>query len=180
MQFGINKHEQIFQRLTKLLEPVGRVQFGVFEKFTSAYLFQIAREIIWLLINNIHKKISRCLSSRNACVSRNQENAPSRACAWFESKRFDWPSVSFVDHWPIRMLGLFPVLHWINSFLLYFQNKKKTALLLTNQNGEIFSCILLETKTSVPPSVWCANTYEISRMTDSSRYLAVVTLRQTL
>ena len=24
--------------------PVGRVQFGVFEKFTSAYLFQIARE----------------------------------------------------------------------------------------------------------------------------------------
>ena len=33
--FGINKHEYIFQRLTK---------FGVFEKFTSAYLFQIARE----------------------------------------------------------------------------------------------------------------------------------------
>ena len=25
-------------------EPVGRVQFGVFEKFTGAYLFQIARE----------------------------------------------------------------------------------------------------------------------------------------
>jgi len=25
-------------------EPVGRVQFVVFEKFTSAYLFQIARE----------------------------------------------------------------------------------------------------------------------------------------
>ena len=35
VQFGINKHEQIFQRLTK---------FGVFEKFTSAYLFQIAQE----------------------------------------------------------------------------------------------------------------------------------------
>ena len=44
MQFGINKHEQIFQRQTKLHEPVGRVQFGVFEKFTSAYLFQIAQE----------------------------------------------------------------------------------------------------------------------------------------
>ena len=26
-----------FQRLTKLQEPVGRVQFGVFEKFTSTY-----------------------------------------------------------------------------------------------------------------------------------------------
>ena len=27
-------------------EPVGRVHFVVFEKFTSAYLFQIARELI--------------------------------------------------------------------------------------------------------------------------------------
>ena len=44
LQFGINKHEYIFQRLTKLHEPLGRVQFGVFEKFTSAYLFQIARD----------------------------------------------------------------------------------------------------------------------------------------
>ena len=34
MQFGINKHEQIIQRL----------QFVVFEKFASACLFQIARE----------------------------------------------------------------------------------------------------------------------------------------
>ena len=29
--------------------------------------------------------------------------------AWFESKRFDWPSVSFFDPWPIRMLGLLPL-----------------------------------------------------------------------
>ena len=34
----------MFQRPTKLHEPVGRVQFGVFEKFASAYSFQIARE----------------------------------------------------------------------------------------------------------------------------------------
>ena len=32
-------------------------------------------------------------------------------------------------------------LHWINYFLHCF--KKKNALLLTNQNGEIFSCTLL-------------------------------------
>ena len=32
------------RRLTKLHEPVGRVQFGVFENFTSAYLFQTAQE----------------------------------------------------------------------------------------------------------------------------------------
>ena len=44
MQFGIIKDKQIFQRLTKLHEPAGRVQFVVFEKFTSAYLFQFALE----------------------------------------------------------------------------------------------------------------------------------------
>ena len=57
VQFGINKHEWIFQRLTKLHEPVGRVQFVVFEKFTSAYLFQIAQEksCDYLLIINMKK-----------------------------------------------------------------------------------------------------------------------------
>ena len=38
-------------------EPVGRVQFGVFEKFTSAYLFQIAQEKSsgYLLITQMKK-----------------------------------------------------------------------------------------------------------------------------
>ena len=40
MQFGINKHKLIFQRLTKY----GLMQFVVLEKFTSGYLFQIAQE----------------------------------------------------------------------------------------------------------------------------------------
>ena len=59
VQFGINKHEYIFQRLTKC---------GVFEKFTSAHLFQIAQEksCDYLLITYTNEKISRCLSSRNA------------------------------------------------------------------------------------------------------------------
>ena len=69
---------------------------------------------MWLLINNIHEKILRCLSRRNADVSHNQGKiapsiVPSRVCAWFENKRFDWLSVSFVAHWPIRMLGLLPL-----------------------------------------------------------------------
>jgi len=68
VQFGINKHEYIFQRLTKC---------GVFEKFTSSHLFQIAQEKShdYLLIIYTNEKISRCLSSRNAhvSVSRNQE-----------------------------------------------------------------------------------------------------------
>ena len=44
MQFGINKHEKIFQRPTKVHEPMGRVHFLVVQNFTSVYLFQIARE----------------------------------------------------------------------------------------------------------------------------------------
>ena len=38
VQFRINKQESIIQRLTKLHETVGRMQFVVFEKLTSAYL----------------------------------------------------------------------------------------------------------------------------------------------
>ena len=53
-------------------EPVGRVQFGVFEKFTSAYLFQIAQEksCDYLLI--ISMKKFRNGKTRNARVSHNQ------------------------------------------------------------------------------------------------------------
>ena len=43
VQFGTNKHKWIFQRPTKVHEPIGQVHFVVFENFTSAYLFQIAR-----------------------------------------------------------------------------------------------------------------------------------------
>ena len=44
------------KKTTKLHEPGGRVQCVVFEKFTSAYLHQIAREIMLLLVNNLHEK----------------------------------------------------------------------------------------------------------------------------
>ena len=40
----------------KLHEPVGRVQILVFEIFTGAYLHQITREIILLLIKDLHEK----------------------------------------------------------------------------------------------------------------------------
>ena len=48
-QFGINKHLQIFQRPQILL---------VFEKFTRAYLFQIALEIMWLPIQIIQVEVA--------------------------------------------------------------------------------------------------------------------------
>ena len=52
-------------------------------------------------------------------------------------------------------LVCFFFLHWINSSALF---SKKTALLLTNQNGDIFSCILLVIKMhqsipAVPPGI---------------------------
>ena len=42
VHFGINQLKQIFQRLTKLHELVGWVQFVVFEKFKSSDLCQIS------------------------------------------------------------------------------------------------------------------------------------------
>ena len=44
LQFGLNKRELIFQGPTKEHKPIGQVHFVVFEKFTSAYLFQITWE----------------------------------------------------------------------------------------------------------------------------------------
>ena len=49
----ISKSE--FLKGNNLHKPVGRVQFVVFEKFTSAYLQQIAREFMLLPVNNIHE-----------------------------------------------------------------------------------------------------------------------------
>ena len=59
MQFSVNEHEKIslaFEKTTKFHEPVGRVRLVVFKKITSAYLHQIAREIMLLLINSLHEK----------------------------------------------------------------------------------------------------------------------------
>ena len=70
---------------------------------------------------------------------------PSRARMWFENKRFDWPSVSFFDHWPIRMLGLLP-LYALNYFFSALFKKKLHCSYLADHNGETFSRILLVTK----------------------------------
>ena len=50
VQFEINKHLQIFQRPQIALALQARAILFVFEKFTRAYLFQIALEIMWLPI----------------------------------------------------------------------------------------------------------------------------------
>ena len=48
VQVGINKHLWIFQRPQSALALRARALLLVFEKFTRAYLFQMALEIMWL------------------------------------------------------------------------------------------------------------------------------------
>ena len=143
MQFGINKHEQIFKRLTKLHEPVGWVQFVIFENFIP----NCTRKIMWLLINNLYMKKFRdgWAEGTHAYHAireklRHQLRQPGRS---LDLKTKDlighlWVSL-IIDQSECTVCFLF--LHWINSFL--HRLKKKTVLPLTNQNGEIFSCILL-------------------------------------
>ena len=123
-------------------EPVGRVQFGVFEKFTGAYLFQIAREksCDYLLIICMKKFRDGWAEGTHAYHAIKEKlRHPGRA---LDLKAKDligrlWFSL-IIDQ--SECLVCFFFLHWSNSFLHCL---KKTALLLTNQNGEIFSCILL-------------------------------------
>ena len=48
VQFGINKHSYIFQRLQIARARRARAILLALEKFTRAYLFQIVLEIMWL------------------------------------------------------------------------------------------------------------------------------------
>ena len=65
VHFWINKHEWIFQRLTK---------FGVFWKIYKCFIPNCTRKIMWLLINNTHEKTSRRLTKRNARVLLNHHD----------------------------------------------------------------------------------------------------------
>ena len=48
MEFGVNKHEHIFQR-QKVHEPAGRVQFVVFEKTVyNLFVFQLCTRVTTL------------------------------------------------------------------------------------------------------------------------------------
>ena len=114
-----------------------RVQFGInlhefFKKLKTHKCKLIpnwTRKTVWLPINNIHEKIcvkdvlnftDSELSSQFCArakpqiliITQSRKNcaiiAPSRARAWFENKRFDWPFVNFFVHCPIRMLALLP------------------------------------------------------------------------
>ena len=70
VQYGIKKHLKIFQRPQIALALRARAILLVFEKFTRAYLFQIALEIIWLPKCNIIKllTIRKALESPSATL----------------------------------------------------------------------------------------------------------------
>ena len=143
------------------------MQFVVFEKiYECLFIPNCTRKITWLPVNNIHEKISPCwlkisrwLTRKNARVSRSQGKfapwiAPSRACAWFENKRFDWPSVSFsfATFLSVNLISRFCTqfsTFCTNFVFLHSKNFKflhclgLIDMLSANQHGEIFLCILL-------------------------------------
>ena len=79
----------------------------------------------------IDEKITRWLSRRNARVSRNQGKmapwiAPSTACAWFENKRFDWPSLSFcvATFLSINLISIFCTQFQLSELISSFSTQK--------------------------------------------------------
>ena len=70
---SVNQQRSLLYTWSKSHEPVGRVQFGVLEKFTSAYLFQTTQEKSCdYLLKICMKKFWRWLSRRNTHISCNQ------------------------------------------------------------------------------------------------------------
>ena len=58
VQFGINKHEQIFQRLQKIARARRASAICSLWKICEClFIPNCTRKIIWLLVNNIHAKI---------------------------------------------------------------------------------------------------------------------------
>ena len=119
------------------------------------------RKTVWLPINNINEKI--CMKdvlnfrdselSSKFCVRAKPQViliitqsrkhcaiiTPSRACAWFEIKRFDWLSVNFFVHWPIRMLALLPVFAF--NYLFCTVLRKICTVLSQSESSNFFMYI---------------------------------------
>ena len=80
------------------------MQFGVFEKFTSAHLFQIAQKkscdyLFIIYMKKIRDGLAEETHAYHAIREelRHQLRHPGHVHD-LKSKRFDWPSVSFFDH----------------------------------------------------------------------------------
>ena len=123
MQIGINKHE-----------PIGRVQFVVFEKFTSAYFFQIAHEKSGDFLLIIHIKKFR---DGWAEETHTYHAIRGKLCHQLRHKgrTLDLKRKDLLGHLWVSLiidqsecLLCFLLLHWINSLLHCFPKKNCTAL----------------------------------------------------
>ena len=76
--------------------------------------------------------------------------APSRARAWFENKKFDWLSVNFFVHWPIRMLALLPFF-CIQLPLFCIVLRKNCTVLSQSDSSNFFMYIIRSEITSMSP-----------------------------
>ena len=143
----------------------GECNFAFWKTHKCKLIPNWTRKTVWLPINNIHEKIcvkdvlnftDSELSSQFCArakpqisiITQSRKNcaiiAPSRARAWFENKRFDWPFVNFfisLSNQNACFITFFCI-----QLPLFCTVLRKTALFSTNQNRVIFSCILLEYK----------------------------------
>ena len=123
MQFGINKHEYIFQRLTKLHEPVGRVQFVVFEKiYECLFIPNCTRKIIWLLVNNNFEMVKQKERTR---ITQSGKNCAMN-CA-IQVKLLIWKKKIWLaiceflfSNFPVNQFN-FKFLHSVSTFWTQFQ-----------------------------------------------------------
>ena len=103
---------------------------------------------MWLLIKNIHEKFRDDSAEERHGYHATREKL--RYQLRHPGRGLDLKAKDLIGHiWVFVIIDqsecliCYLFLHWINTFL---HRLKKTALLLTNQNGEIFSCILLGIK----------------------------------
>ena len=171
-------------------EPYGLMQFGVFEKFTNAYLFQTAQEISfhYLLIIYVQKLQYDWAEETHAYHEiREKLHQPGRAI-W---KQKIWLAICdflFRD-FPVNQFN-FKVLHSISTVCTNFvslQSKNFKFLhclglidmLSANQHGEIFSCIIIMTKETVVrrPRRWRGKTLRLGIKNVDKSQIYIILLR---
>jgi len=168
------------------------VQFGVFEKFTNAYLFQTAQEKPFDYLLIIYKQKFQYDWAEETHVYheiREKLHHPGRVI-W---KQKIWLAICdfLFRNFPVNQFN-FKVVHSIstvctNFVSLYSKNFKflhclgLIDMLSANQHGEIFSCIIIITKETVVriPRRWRGKTLRlgIKNVDKSQIYISNILLR---
>ena len=127
------KHAQVSFSKTIKIAQIRRTSaiWGLW-KTHKCLFFQIARETMLLLINNIHDKIMQNWVIHLRHV---QNNLFTSDCQYFHNEK------TFVRTTEVNQCLLITKIVKISKIALYFL--ALTALLSTNKNWEIFSCISL-------------------------------------